>query len=68
MAYCPADGKPCIDDLCYGGGCLRTGEPMLTPCPGCGALVGIDGSDPNDECACRAYDDDDWEPDDEEDD
>jgi hypothetical protein len=55
MAICPKDLKPCIDDLCYGSGCLRLdGEPMLERCPGgCGALVPIDGSDPDDACECE---------------
>lgn len=40
MSYCPVDEKPCIDDLCYGGGCARTpyGDAMLEPCDGCGVL------------------------------
>lgn len=59
MAYCPADLKPCMDDLCYGGGCLKLeGETMLTPCSGCKAMIGIDGSDPNDECECEFCPDD----------
>ena len=63
MAICPATLQGCIDDLCYGGGCLKlNGEPMLKKCPGgCGQLVAIDGSD-NSECECepdydRDYDD-----------
>ncbi len=60
MAFCPADHKPCIDDLCYGGGCLALGgEPMLDRCHGCGQLVPVDGSDSGD-CECEPdYDDDD---------
>jgi hypothetical protein len=59
MAICPNDLKPCLDDLCYGSGCLRLpGVPMLTACTGCGALIGTDGSDPLDECECR---DEAWE-------
>ncbi len=47
---CPADLKPCIDDLCYGGGCLRMGgETMLSPCYVCGNLIPSDGSEP---CDC----------------
>jgi hypothetical protein len=63
MAICPATLLGCIDDLCYGGGCLRLhGEPMLVRCH-CGALVGIDGSDPYDECECEPVE---WdEPEDE---
>jgi hypothetical protein len=37
---CPRDGKPCCDDLCYGGGCLRMdGYPMLSVCTFCGGLI-----------------------------
>lgn len=61
MAICPADGHPCIDDICYGSGCLKMdGEPMLERCRGgCGALVAIDGSDSED-CDCEPADED-WE-------
>lgn len=60
MAICPDTFQPCVDDLCYGSGCLRLpGEPMLVPCPGCNVLVAADGSDRED-CDCG--------PDDEEDD
>lgn len=61
MAFCPADHKPCIDDICYGNDCLRLdGEIMLKPCEGCGKLIGIDGSDEYDECECEpTYPDDD---------
>lgn len=53
MAFCPATLKPCIDDLCYGGGCLRLGgEEMLTPCSGCGKLVGMHGGS-DDDCECE---------------
>lgn len=46
MAYCPKDGRPCMDDLCYGGGCLLLqGEPMLDRCEECGELdqIGLSG-------------------------
>jgi hypothetical protein len=39
MALCPVSGTPCCDDLCYGGGCLESGEerlPMLHKCGACG--------------------------------
>ena len=51
---CPKDGKPCCDDLCYGGGCLELeGAPMLYRCPGCGVLI----SDEDDlDCTCEPYD------------
>jgi hypothetical protein len=64
MAICPATLKPCIDDLCYGGGCMNPlayGEPMLTECVGCGKLIAADGSD-TDGCEC---DPDEWGDDDE---
>lgn len=66
MGVCPADFKPCIDDVCYGSGCLRLrgSVPVLVPCNGCGQLVGIDGTDPCDACQC----DDDWWDDQDEDD
>ena len=32
---CPATGGGCCDDLCYGGGCLMTGEEMLPICDNC---------------------------------
>lgn len=50
MAICPKDLLPCIDDLCYGSGCMQLGgEPM----------VAVDGSD-NDDCECdpEDYEDD----------
>jgi hypothetical protein len=63
MAYCPSTGQPCIDDLCYGSGCLKCGESMCEPCPGCGVLVPISG--PRDiDCECDPDDDiDDEDPD-----
>lgn len=36
---CPKDGKPCCDDLCYGGGCLYGGGPNFPLCPACGSTV-----------------------------
>lgn len=43
MALCPKDFKPCIDDLCYGGGCLRMpGASILHKCDGCGDYHGDD--------------------------
>lgn len=50
---CPKDFQPCIDDLCYGGGCIRMeGMAVYEKCDGCGALVSDDG---HDECACEPY-------------
>lgn len=54
---CPKDLKPCIDDLCYGGGCIFTGEAMYSLCSGCGNY----SSDDDDmDCTCPPGDDD-WE-------
>lgn len=52
MAYCPVDMTACVDDLCYGGGCIESGESMLVRClgPECGALIDDDGFDFCDEC------------------
>lgn len=64
MRICPATGQVCIDDLCYGGGCLKgDGEPLLGVCDECGGIVdetatlSVHGG----YCGC----DDDWWPDDE---
>jgi hypothetical protein len=56
MAICPADFKPCLDDLCYRGRCLANGKPMLTLCSGCGQFIAIDGPDA-DTCNCEPDDD-----------
>lgn len=33
---CPIDLASCIDDLCYGGGCIRCeGEDMIEVCDVC---------------------------------
>lgn len=32
---CPVDFKTCIDDICYGAGCIRAGGDMLTRCDKC---------------------------------
>lgn len=51
MGYCPKDLKPCIDDLCHGGGCIEcNGEPLYYPCGGCGKLV---SEDDGDLCVCE---------------
>lgn len=37
---CPKTLKGCCDDLCHGGGCLESdGEPMMSPCIGCGQPI-----------------------------
>lgn len=57
MGLCPKDFKPCIDDVCYGAGCMRMGGyPMYTQCNGCGQPVAMDGSD-DDFCTCEPDDD-----------
>lgn len=54
MGYCPKDMKPCIDDLCHGGGCLEMeGAPMYYRCNGCGKLVSEDDTDL---CECEPED------------
>ena len=47
---CPKDLKPCMDDLCRGGGgCFYTGEALYRKCE-CGAYV----SDEDDmDCTCE---------------
>lgn len=54
---CPKDLKPCMDDLCYGGGCICSGYEgmgMYYKCDGCGALISDDDMD---ECECDPYPD-----------
>lgn len=52
---CPRDFKPCIDDLCYGGGCIESdGAAMYTRCPGCHALISDDDTYG---CTCDDYED-----------
>lgn len=54
MSYCPKDFRPCIDDLCYGGGCIEMdGAPMYNKCAGCGKFV---SDDDHDNCICDDYD------------
>ena len=36
--YCPVDGHPCCDDICYGSECLRGGGEMLDRCERCNGL------------------------------
>lgn len=51
---CPKDMKPCIDDLCYGGGCIAMdGAAMYYRC-NCGQLV---SDDDHFDCICEEYDD-----------
>lgn len=51
MSVCPKDMQPCIDDLCYGGGCMQMdGAPMYYRCD-CGEYVSDDDYD-----ACRCDD------------
>ena len=53
MGYCPKDLKPCIDDLCHGGGCIECeGEALYYKCDGCGKLV---SEDDNEMCECDPY-------------
>ncbi len=40
MSLCPADGRPCCDDLCHGGGCLQMGGyQMLERCQFCNGTI-----------------------------
>ena len=53
--FCPRDLRPCIDDLCYGGGCIELdGAPLYTRCA-CGALV---SEDDHEACSCEPSDED----------
>lgn len=55
MSLCPKDGQPCMDDLCYGGGCLEMdGYPMLEVCPVCNGIVDLEMP----ECGTCTCDDD----------
>jgi hypothetical protein len=62
---CPKDYTPCMDDLCYGGGCIEMGgESMLAQCKGCGLfcaeeLLSCMGTCPD--CAMGDDEDRDWE-------
>jgi len=55
---CPKDGRNCMDDLCYGGGCLAMdGYPMLGVCDFCGGSIDEEIPD----CGtCSCGDDDAW--------
>lgn len=49
---CPKDRKPCVDDLCYGSGCMRmSGKPMLEVCGVCGKSIDEESPIDND-CIC----------------
>lgn len=58
MSYCPKTLQPCIDDLCYMGGCQQApGFAMMEKCDGCGAFTSAD--EPFG-CTCEPdYDDED---------
>lgn len=55
MIRCSVDGKPCIDDLCYGGRCMRGGE-ALTRCDWCGEWLCEDEI-----CECQWEEDRDYQ-------
>ncbi len=64
MSLCPADGRPCCDDLCHGGGCMRLGGyQMLERCQFCKGT--IDTELP--ECSTCTCGDDDYPEDDDDD-
>ena len=49
---CPKDYRPCCDDLCRGGGCLRMGGyPMLVVCHKCKGFID-DENDQLSSCVC----------------
>ena len=52
MSLCPVTWKPCMDDLCHGGGCLRSqhGASMIERCAACGVYYDPDFED------CECYD------------
>ena len=61
MAICPKDHQPCVDDLCYGSGCMRMGGyEMLQRCRVCNGL--IDNEEP-DYSTCTCGDEFPWEDD-----
>ena len=40
MSICPRTMEPCIDDMCYGGGCMEMeGYEMLEVCQFCGGTI-----------------------------
>lgn len=39
MPICPKNRNYCIDDICYAGICVRTGDEPLEKCNGCGSLI-----------------------------
>lgn len=57
---CPKDRRPCIDDLCRGGGCIELGgAELLEQCQICGGT--IDPESPLDStCSCE-YESPDYE-------
>ena len=61
MSLCPHDNKPCCDDLCHGGGCMKMdGYPMLQVCDFCKGIID-DGIPECSTCTCEGdYDDDDY--------
>ena len=59
--FCPYDSRPCMDDLCHGGDCIRTGSSMLVRCAECGQLFEECLSDVCEDC--EGWIDDDDEPD-----
>ena len=36
--FCPLDCSPCREAACAAEGCVRTGQPVLAACEGCGTL------------------------------
>lgn len=54
---CPKDNKPCIDDICYGCGCVQMdGYPMLKICDICHGTIDSEILDLG-TCTCDEDDD-----------
>ena len=59
---CSRDGKPCCDDLCYGGGCIRGGVG-LHHCTVCNTVYCDDeGCACDEERAAREDAEHEWDP------
>lgn len=63
MGICPKDFKPCIDDVCYGAGCMKSPyhESVLLPCDGCGGLMEADEGHYCEDCLYEDEDCDDMD-------
>ena len=58
VSICPADGKPCMDDMCHGAGCIRMdGYEMLEICEFCKGIIDSEIS----ECSTCVCDQDEYQ-------